>query len=113
MMPDGMSEHRRRGTSLATQVTVAGVGFGLLVAAVFGLLVHAGREQRDATRRTTASAAVVATGNGLERPVIDMLTARAAPPDRHPGDAAGADGRLDKPISPTERTRRVGELPGG
>ena len=72
-MPGGMSE-RRRGTSLATQVTVAGVGFGLLVAAVFGLLVHAVREQRDATRRTTAAADFVATGNRLERLVIDTET---------------------------------------
>ena len=73
-MPRGMSE-RRRGTSLATQVTVAGVGFGLLVAVVFGLLVHAVREQRDATRRTTAAADFVATGNRLERLVIDSETA--------------------------------------
>ena len=73
-MPGGMSERRRRGTSLATQVTVAGVGFGLLVAAVFGLLVHAVREQRDATRRTTAAADFVATGNRLERLVIDTET---------------------------------------
>jgi hypothetical protein len=35
MIRAGMSERRRRGTSLATRVTVAGVGFGLLVAAVF------------------------------------------------------------------------------
>ena len=73
-MPRGMPERRRRGTSLATQVTVAGVGFGLLVAVVFGLLVHAVREQRDATRRTTAATDIVAAGNRLERLVIDTET---------------------------------------
>lgn len=107
-MPRGMPERRRRGTSLATQVTVAGVGFGLLVAVVFGLLVHAVREQRDATRRTTTATDVVATGNRLERLVIDVT-----PADRELGAAAGADDRLDKPFTPTELARRVRELLGG
>jgi hypothetical protein len=94
MMTRGMPERRRRGTSLAMQVTVAGVGFGLLVAVVFDLLVHAVREQRDATRRSTAATDVVApavldvaaTGMGiapvclpLRRPAPGVLRPAARP----------------------------------
>ena len=106
-MPRGMPERRRRGTSLATQVTVAGVGFGLLVAVVFGLLVHAVREQRDATRRTTAATDIVAAGNRLERLVIDTETGQR-------GFVISGDPRFLAPLTrpgPRSRTTSRGCAP--
>ena len=64
-----------------------------------------GLDGYEVTRRLRADPATAATR-------ILLLSARVAPADRERGVAAGADDRLDKPFSPTELARRVGELLG-
>lgn len=65
-----------------------------------------GLDGYEVTRRLRADPATAATR-------ILLLSARVAPADRERGVAAGADDRLDKPFSPTELARRVGELLDG
>ena len=65
-----------------------------------------GLDGYEVTRRLRADPATAATR-------ILLLSARVAPADRERGVASGADDRLDKPFSPTELARRVGELLDG
>ena len=65
-------EHPR---SLTRQLVVAGVVFGVLQIAVFGLLIGAVRSANDANQRTNRVLGAVQTVSDLEKDVVDCETA--------------------------------------
>jgi signal transduction histidine kinase/CHASE3 domain sensor protein len=63
-----------RGRSLASQVAIAGLGLGVLIAGIFFLMARTVDEQRNAARDAARTSRFIAAANLLERYLIDAET---------------------------------------